>query len=129
MKLVPGMKTAPFCIEVTREAVKRFAKCVYFHNDTEDDTIVPPTLPITFWNEVKIDWLSKFSKPVIHGKQSFFYQQPILVGKVYTCTITLKKITEKQGKRGRMLILDHELEGRQGESLHFTSSTTLIVYP
>ncbi|MGY3839272.1 FAS1-like dehydratase domain-containing protein [Bacillus atrophaeus] len=126
MKLVPGMKTDPFCIEVTKEMVKKFAKSISF---PEDDTLVPPTLPIIFWNEVEINWLSEFTKPVIHGKQAFSYQQPILIGEVYTCVITLKKITEKQGKRGRMFILEHELEGRQGTSLHFTSSTTLIVYP
>lgn len=126
MKLVPGMKTDPFCIEVTRETVKKFAKSISF---PKDDAVVPPTLPIIFWNAVKINWLSPFTNPVIHGKQSFSYQQVILIGEVYTCVITLKKITDKQGKRGRMLILEHELEGRQGTSLHFTSSTTLIVYP
>ncbi|MBK3495186.1 MaoC family dehydratase N-terminal domain-containing protein [Viridibacillus sp. YIM B01967] len=138
MHFKTGMVSDSFTVKVDRQDIQNFARSIknrnQLHYDLETakkagfpDIIAPPTLPILFWQNAKLDWLEQVEAPLIHGEQKFTYIKRIVAGDIYKCRIFLKDVMKKQGSTSVIWILKHVLEGYQNERLCFTSETTLIL--
>jgi hypothetical protein len=133
-----GATTDVVKIDVTREMIALYVKAI--HEDSSIYTNVecarrlgyvdipaPPTLPIIFWKYIDIPWLRE-TGPVIHGKQRFCYDQPLLANFTYYCSIKLNELRMKKSKQGMMQVANHELVITYNHCIHATAFTTLILF-
>ena len=125
-------------ISITSEMIASYAKAIHedalIYYDKQvaiaagfKNIPAPPTLPIIFWQFINVPWL-KDAGAIIHGKQQFHYEQPLLANRTYDCSIHLKDITKKQSKKGMMQLSTHELMIKFEDQIHATAITTLIIF-
>ncbi|WP_051255188.1 FAS1-like dehydratase domain-containing protein [Pontibacillus marinus] len=126
-------------ITITRDEVRRFAKgimeedLIYFDEEKAreqgfEDLPLPVTMPVTFWRYFSIPWLEKVNEPLIHGKQGFEYQQPLICNHTYQGQLILNDVYEKSGSKGTMIFLEHTLNLYFQNELHAQVFTTLILF-
>ncbi|MFP3471161.1 MaoC family dehydratase N-terminal domain-containing protein, partial [Micrococcus sp. SIMBA_144] len=65
---------------------------------------------------------------LIHGKQSFHYKRPLLVGETVMCSTSLEKYDERNGKSGLLGFLLLKRYGEEpGGKLIFTEEQVVII--
>lgn len=136
-KSIVGQASAPQDFIVERGAIRRFAEAIgdtnplfvdaaYTQSRGFADVIAPPTFPTTFRLAlpVTID-LSH----VLHGKQEYTYQRPIVAGETLRCTNTITQVYERDGSLGTMTFVVVEVSGTdpQGAPV-FTGTSTIIIH-
>ncbi|MFJ7972702.1 MaoC family dehydratase N-terminal domain-containing protein [Psychrobacillus sp. NPDC096389] len=113
-------------LQVTAEWISQYAQSIEFPLQTMDGKfIAPSTMPIIFWQEFDIPWLTG-DKALIHGTQSFLYEEPIKAGMVLDCELMLTNVEEKAGKQGLFTFLTHTLVCKYKDNLIVTAETVLI---
>lgn len=132
-QLKAGLTSDVFSIYVTTEEAERFAEVVGEHPLIQRDEkwVVPTTYPIVYWQKADMPWLEGIG-PLVHGEQSFHYEQPLLTEKEYSGHIELVKVEEKTGKLGTVVWLEHELigyEDQEWEKPIFTCKTKAMFKP
>ncbi|WP_408011730.1 MaoC family dehydratase N-terminal domain-containing protein [Pseudalkalibacillus sp. A8] len=93
--------------------------------------MVPTTYPIVFWQKAELPWLKNISY-LVHGEQSFSYEEMILTDHTYYGEIKLVGVTEKEGKAGKVVWLLHEMYGYKDphrEHLVFKGITKAMFRP
>ncbi|WEG10813.1 MaoC family dehydratase N-terminal domain-containing protein [Pullulanibacillus sp. KACC 23026] len=123
---------------VERGAVKKFAEAIGDPHPLFVDeeagirskygvNIAPPTFPRTFDYGV-IEEMPLPEKGLIHGEQSFHYEQPLLVGETIYCYQEVINYYERKGNFGEMgfLVIKRVGESPLGE-LIFTDEQVIII--
>ncbi len=111
---------------VTTEWISRYAQSIDALLQTLDGKLIAPsTMPIIFWQEFDIPWLTK-DRALIHGTQSFSYENPITAGMLLDCELRLTNMEEKAGKQGLLTFLTHTLVCKCKDDLIVTAETVLI---
>lgn len=131
-------KTEKIRLTLTRQWIQEYAEAIgdyepiYFDKMAAQkrgfsDVVAPVTMPVIFWQYFDIPWL-KHLPVIIHGKQSFQYNEPLIAGRTYECVIQLVSLKNKNRKNGTMMqIADHELTVSQEKKICAVSYTTLII--
>jgi hypothetical protein len=129
-----GKRTDLVEVTVTEEMIKDLAEALndetplfYLNGEAKakgfSNIPAPITMPFLFWQFVKVPWLDNIS-PLIHGEQSFSYQEPLIAGKTYHCSVFLKKVVIKGNKQ----FLYHDLDVFDGDQKIAESSSTFILF-
>jgi acyl dehydratase len=123
---------------VERGAVKKFAEAIgdahpiFIDEETGrlsryKNNIAPPTFPRVFdygvINELKLP-----NKGLIHGKQTYHYERPLVVGEEIFCYQEVNDYFEKKGKSGEMgfLVLKRYGVTQEGKIV-FTAEQVVII--
>ncbi|MFC0470886.1 MaoC family dehydratase N-terminal domain-containing protein [Halalkalibacter kiskunsagensis] len=125
-------------ITVTREMIASYAKAIHHDNSIYvdidsakragyQDIPAPPTMPIIFWSFIKVPWLEDVG-PVIHGKQCFSYEHPVVANRTYDCVIHLKDVRKRQNNCEIMQRSNHELLISFNDCIHASIRTTLLIF-
>lgn len=113
-------------LHVTSEWISQYAQSIDAPLQTMDGkSIAPSTMPIIFWQEFDIPWLTEY-RALIHGTQRFSYERPITAGMLLDCELTLTNVEEKVGKQGMLTFLTHMLVCKYNDDLIVTAETVLI---
>ncbi|QHA92071.1 MaoC family dehydratase N-terminal domain-containing protein [Bacillus sp. N1-1] len=91
------------------------------------ENIAPPTYPRVFDYGVIQD-LDLPNVGLIHGKQSFHYERPLLAGETVMCSTSLENYYERNGKSGLLGFLLLKRYGEEpGGKLIFTEEQVVII--
>jgi hypothetical protein len=94
-----GLKTEKKLITLTSDLVTDYIKAI-----GEEHLFVPPTLPFIFWQYFSTPWLEG-KGPLVHGTQSFYYNESLVIGETYECFISFNSATRKKN----LQFLNHDL--------------------
>ena len=133
-----GTRSTPVKNIVDRGSLKAFSKSIgdespiYLDESVGKrsrygENIAPPTYPRVFdYGEIQ-----GFDLPnvgLIHGKQTFHYERPLLVGETVMCSTSLEKYYERNGKSGLLGFLLLKRYGEEpGGKLIFTEEQVVII--
>ncbi|MBN8207764.1 MaoC family dehydratase N-terminal domain-containing protein [Bacillus sp. NTK071] len=133
-----GKQSTPVKNTVELGSVRAFSKAIGdpspIYTDEEvgkrsryGTNLAPPTYPRVFDYGV----IEEFNLPnvgLIHGKQTFHYNRPLLVGETVMCTTALEDYYERNGKSGLLgfLILKRVGKEPDGETI-FTEEQVVII--
>ena len=134
-----GRYSEPFTVEVEKGAIRKFADAIgdpnplyrdeaYARAHGYDGIVAPPTFPTCFRPPQDPPWFEPLDRRrIVAGQMSFEYVRPIVAGMSLTCRMRFVGVDDKEGSRGRMELLNQELEGRdeRGE-LVFTSGRSTV---
>ena len=138
LKDLIGKQSLPVKNTVERGAVKKFAEAIgdfapiYYdeeagRNSRYERNIAPPTFPVTL-DFGSIPELNLQTKGLIHGKQSYHYKRPILVGEEVYCHSKVKNYYERTGSEGDMGFLVIARYGIDAtDKLIFTEELVIII--
>lgn len=132
-----GKKTETVSIIIPRNIVREYAETVGLsldiYTDVEKareagypDLVLPATYPVLFWRYVKIPWLD-LNLPLIHGKQSFSYNEPLVANQTYDCFIQLTDVSEKEKGNFLLQFLTHRLVITKNGDEAATATSVLIL--
>ncbi|MFJ8065894.1 MaoC family dehydratase N-terminal domain-containing protein [Psychrobacillus sp. NPDC096426] len=120
------MKKMQQRLYVTPEWILQYSQSIEAPLQTMNDTLIAPsTMPIIFWQEFDIPWLSR-DIPLIHGTQHFSYEAPITAGMMLDCELELTNVEKKVGRQGELTFLTHTLVCKCNGDLIVTAETVLI---
>lgn len=131
-------KTEQVQFTLTRKQIRNYAKAIheenpiYFDKDEAQragyaDVVAPITMPTIFWQYVDVFWL-KDVPIIIHGKQNFKYEVPLVANETYECDIQLTNLQTKKRKNGTtMQVADHLLTVRKQNIVCGTFLSTLLI--
>lgn len=129
-----GAVSEDFAIEVEKGDIRRFAAAIGDTNPLYidlaharakgyDGLLAPPTFPTTFRPPFVPVWLRNLDqRRIVAGQMAFSYERPIVSGMRLTCRLHLLGVQEKQGKKGRMQIIQQALRG------HDAAGNLVFVY-
>lgn len=113
----------PFWIEVEKGAIRRFAEAIgdpdpRYRNEAaaraagHPGIVAPPTFPVTFHAPEEPAWTRHLDRRrVLAGGQGFEYFRAIVAGERLRCRIHFVRVDDKDGKSGRMELLQQEIRG------------------
>lgn len=124
LQIRPGLATADFYVEVSEGQSKRFAEAVAWPMERG----LPPTLPVTFWQQAYPEWLARCSVPQLLKEQRFRYTKPLQTGTTYRCRIECMEVYFVQTPKKKVyLSLLHRLTGESEGELAFEADTLLYL--
>ncbi|WP_368504954.1 MaoC family dehydratase N-terminal domain-containing protein [Alkalihalophilus sp. As8PL] len=132
-------QTKPIEITLTREMIKSYADAICNENElytnveaakqaSYEDIPAPPTMPFIFWQYLEVPWLDDVGV-LVHGKQAFSYDQPLIANQTYQCSIQLLSLKTKVNKRGPIQIAEHQLSIHYNGVVHANALSTLVILP
>ena len=138
-----GGASEPFWVEVERGAIRKFAEAIGDPDPRYRDEaaaraaghggiIAPPTFPVTFRAPLEPAWTRSLDRRrILAGGQGFEYVRPILAGERLRCRIHFLRVDDKDGKSGRMELLQQEIRGEDeaGKPVFVHRRTTVYRAP
>lgn len=133
-----GTRSTPVKNVVERGSVKAFSKSIgdaspIYLNEAVGkrsrygENIAPPTYPRVF-DYGEINGFELPNVGLIHGKQSFHYERPLLVGETVMCSTVLEDFYERKGKSGLLGFLIFKRYGKEPDGqIIFTEEQTVII--
>ncbi len=133
-----GKRSSQVKNTVERGSVRAFSKAIgdaspiYIdeevgHRSRYGTNIAPPTYPRVF-DYGEIEGFDLPNVGLIHGKQSFHYNRPLLVGETVFCSTSLEKYYERNGTSGLLGFLVLKRYGKEpGGEIIFTEEQVIII--
>lgn len=126
-------KTKPVEIMVTREQITSYVRAIQEKNPMYYDLKaakqmgyvdipLPITMPIIFWQYIDVPWL-KHIPVLIHSRQQFCYERPLVANIVFQCHIQLTNLQQRR----HMQISEHTLTIEHQGTLYGTAISTLLI--
>ena len=138
-----GSASEPFWVEVEKGAIRRFAEAIGDPDPRYRDEaaaraaghpgiVAPPTFPVTFRAPEEPAWTRHLDRRrILAGGQGFEYIRPIVAGERLCCRIHFVGVDDKDGKSGRMELLQQEIRGEDeaGKPVFVHRRTTVYRAP
>ncbi|MDS1139898.1 MaoC family dehydratase N-terminal domain-containing protein [Pusillimonas sp. SM2304] len=118
-----GTLSEPFEVDIEKSEIRKFAEAIgdanplyrdeaYARSKGYASLLAPPTYPTCFRPPVEPVWLRSLDRRrIVAGQMSFEYFKPITAGMRLTCRLRFMGVEDKVGARGRMQLLNNQLQG------------------
>ncbi|SDW11210.1 MaoC family dehydratase N-terminal domain-containing protein [Paenibacillus sp. CF384] len=120
------MNSVRFQVHLAEDSIVQYANGIGAPLQRIDGALIAPsTMPIMFWKQIDAPWLD-MPESLIHGKQQFTYKAPLTAGMDLDCLLSLTKVENKIGRRGKLILYTHSLTCTYVGQPIMTAETVLI---